>query len=344
MKCPKCNAKQKPSSDASCPCGYRFALNPKESPYLSDRAVQHVIDKLSGSGQYYFTYNQLYSALHKAGADKKKKNKRIVAIMIVVFSGLFALGASKVVGIWLSIIMASVGIAGLIAWLLKRPEAKYDELTQVIQTYRSLHPIANMVDGTRFKVERTKEELKKELFDYAPERILIVQNDQMVDMLVMNRFHFENKTVIVSANKYPDHVFNACQKFLAKKPDIHVELLHDASLEGVKLKNKLLADKTWNLEGKNIVDLGLSIQDVANVKDPVWLPGRRTVAPVTGRSTGAAEDKINQGMRFPADFAPPSLMMGILTVAVIGGLAFMSEELLAAQAAKTGQDYSGGFG
>jgi hypothetical protein len=344
MKCPKCEAKQKASSGAACPCGYRFALNPKDSPYLSDRAMAHVIDKLSGNGQYYFTFNQLYSALHKAGAEKKKKNKRVGSVLIVIFTVAIAGLVAKPVGLWLSVIVALAGIAGLIAMLRWRPEAKFDELTRVINHYRSLHPIANMVDGTRFKVERTKEELKKELFDYAPERILIAQNDQMVDMLVMNRFHFENKTIIVSANKYPEHVFNACQKFLAKKPDIPVELLHDASWEGVKLKGKLQADKTWNLEGKNMVDLGLSLQDVANIKDPVWLPGRKTAAPLTGSSTGAAEDKINRGMRFPADFAPPSLMMGVLTAAVIGGLAFMSAELLAAQAAKTGQDYSGGFG
>jgi hypothetical protein len=344
MKCPKCEAKQKSSSGATCACGYRFALNPKDSPYLSDRAMAHVIDKLSGNGQYYFTFNQLYSALHKAGYEKKKAKKKVGVLLIVLFSVVLAIVAAKPIGIWLSVVIALAGIGGLIALLLWRPEAKYDELARVINHYRSLHPIANMVDGTRFKVERTKEELKKELFDYAPERILIVQNDQMVDMLVMNRFHFENKTIIVSANKYPEHVFNACQKFLAKKPDIQVELLHDASLEGVKLKSRLLADKSWNLEGKNVVDLGLSTQDVANVKDPIWLPGRKTAAPLTGSPSGAAEDKINQGMRFPADFAPPSLMMGILTAAAIGGLAFMSAELLAAQAAKTGQDYSGGFG
>lgn len=349
MKCPNCSTNQKQSAGMTCgSCGYVFALNPKERPYLSDMAVKAVIDKLSGAGRYYFTYNQLYSALCVA-ARKRGKSKRSGAIAVCVVLSIIGYFVTSVIEAeWLMFVLVPALAVGLI-WYLRRPvSVPHEPTSEAIRAYRAKHPIENLVDGNHFRGEWPKEDLKKELFDYAPERILIVQTDEMADMLILNRFHFENKTVVVSANKYPEHVFHAVQRFLERHPDIPVAIAHDASQEGLQLSEKLQADKSWNLEGKEIVDLGLSPSDVARMKNPLWIPTGRPSSVLAGRRTSSdtPEDKINQGMKVPVDFVAPAAMMGVLGMAVVGMMALMSTDLLAEQAkqATTGTTMGGGYG
>jgi hypothetical protein len=339
MKCPKCETKQKGTAGATCSgCGYVFALNPSEAPYLSDRRMKKAIENLSGTGNYYFTFNQLYAALYRMASKGSSTKHVIVPLLVAVFIGLFV--ATKVNAV-VGIVIVAVAALAIIGFVLRRAAPDHSALVKAINTYRQFHPIENLVDGTRFKREVSKEELKRELFDYAPERILIVEHDDLVDMLVLNRFHFENKTVVVSASKYPEHVFNACQKFLQKKPDIPVEILHDASMEGYRLKEKLLADASWNLKDKEIKDLGLSIQDAGNVQKPVWIPGQRVSQFHSESPKDPVEGKIQQGMKMPVDFVAPGVFLGALSIAALAGLALMSTELLA-EAKK--RDYSGGYG
>ena len=53
---------------------------------------------------------------------------------------------------------------------------------------------------------------------YAPERILVVERDDLVDMLIRNRFHLTAKAVVVSRTGYPERVFAACGIFCATIP------------------------------------------------------------------------------------------------------------------------------
>jgi len=46
-------------------CRYRFALNPKTTPYITDMAFKNAIDRVSGNGQYHFTYNQLFAQVYR---------------------------------------------------------------------------------------------------------------------------------------------------------------------------------------------------------------------------------------------------------------------------------------
>ncbi|MBM3300671.1 MAG: hypothetical protein FJY85_12025 [Deltaproteobacteria bacterium] len=254
-----------------------------------------------------------------------------------------------------------LAVIGLFLMYRSRIQIPHDDLIRVINTYQATNPIPNMVDGQRFKRHAPKAQIKHELFDYAPERILIVPSDDMVDMLVLNRFHMDNKTAVVSASKYPLHVFEACQRMLEKHPDIPVEIIHDVSSDGLHLKSRLLADKSWNLEGRNVKDLGLFPQDVNRIKTPIWIPSGRPSSVLAARAAppavpgeperklgvaGEAEKKIGEGMRMPLDFVGPGVMMSALAVAVIGGTLLMSEELLAEEFRKTTKEGTadGGFG
>lgn len=342
MKCPLCSEKTKYSSGVTCKCGYRFALDPSQEPRISDKAMHSVVSKLSSDGKRLFTYNQLYAALHKI-ATKKKSVARKSGVAAVGFLSCVAAAVLWGNFSWMWA-LPPILFGGAIVFLILRwkPIPKHDALIQAINAYRRVHPLATLADGHRFKKDWTSEDLKQELFNYAPERMLIVQTDDVVDMLVGNKFHFETKTVVVSASKYPEHVFKACQTFLRKSPDLKIFVLHDASRDGLRLKEKLKADPAWCLQDRDLTDLGLSPEDIKNVKEPIWMPTRGGASAAPAHAT--VEEKINHGMRFPVDFVPPAAMIGILGTAVVAGLMFMSPELLAAQATKTGTDSSGGFG
>jgi hypothetical protein len=339
MKCPSCSNDQKKKEGSACKtCGYVFALDPKAAPYISDYGMNKTIDKLTGGGRYHFTYNELYAALHAMSAPKTLKTKRALVAVVCVGAVIATLVLRTFLG-WGAVIVPLAAAVGIIL-LIRRPSLpKYEDVSNCITTYRQTHKIQNLASGVKFGGEIPRDQIKAEFFTYAPERILIVQRDDMVDMLVMNRFHVENKTAIVSVNKYPAHVFDAVMRFLEKKPDIPIQVMHDASLEGERLVASLKANKSWNLADKNVTDLGVFLADVENVKDAVWLPGRTTVGTGGGKT---AQELAQQGMRVPVDSAPPNLLLGAMGLAVVSALALAGTDLLAMQAAQ--KDTSNGFG
>ncbi|QTA78379.1 DNA topoisomerase VI subunit A domain-containing protein [Desulfonema limicola] len=345
MKCPNCQNNQKYKDGMICNmCKYHFALNPKEKYGMSDQGFKALLDKLSGAGQFYYTYNQLYAQVYRA--IRKKHHPGFLGLSCA--------------GIFLTIIAYSVlvGAFGLgwqypaafffvfmiFAFILNRRSFKlgYDVPGRIIETYKIIHPLENLADGTKFK-HLDKTSLDAEFFKYAPERILITEHDDMADMLLLNRFHFDNKTLVVSAQKYPYAAFEACQGFLANHPDIPVLLIHDCSDAGLKMQGKLLTDKSWNLEGRNINNLGLHPKDVDKLKSPVWIPYDKDK---TILLQGAAHENIEQGFKMPLDIAPPSSMIGTLGIAMAAGLALLSDDLLAMQRENAGgmDSFGGGFG
>lgn len=345
MKCPKCQNNQKFKYGMICNmCRYHFALNPKEKYGISDAAFKAVLDKLSGGGHYYFTYNQLYAQVYRL--IKKKHHTGFLGasclgVIITVAGSAILIGGF---GLGWKSCSALFFTAMVLAYFIgRRPfKLEYHIPAQKIETYKNIHPLDNLADGTKFK-HLNKMGLDAEFLKHAPERILIVEHDDMVDMLLLNRFHFDNKTLVLSAQKYPYAAFEACQGFLANHPDIPVLLIHDCSEAGLQMQGKLLTDQSWNLEGKNINNMGLHPKDVEKLKSPIWIPKNKDEKI---SAQGPPPENIDQGFKMPLDIAPPSAMMGTLGVAAIAGMALLSEELLAMQQenAKGTASFGGGFG
>lgn len=329
MKCPECAFNQKVKHGMRCgKCGYRFALSPKKPPYLSDMAFKMAVDRLTGNDQYYFTFGQLYAAIHNLIRKKHRRRKVIPIIFIAAIAALFLFSTG-----WGGILffLALLVIARLFFWkkiINFFNRVSHDEIDRAIRDYRKYHLLPKMATGRGFRGSRGPR-LDEELFDYAPERILIVEHDDLVDMLIHNRFPFENKTLVVGAGKYPEQAFQACQGFLARHPDIPVYIIHDVSLAGMGLQNKLISDAFWNLKGKNVQDLGLHSPALQRIKQPVWIPKTNGKAKAANLTNVRAN--IRLGFRLPVDYVPPVAMQGMLAVAVAGGVTLLSEELLAQQ-------------
>lgn len=337
MKCPGCLFNQKYKSGMVCGgCGYRFALNPKEPYGITDMAFKLALDKLSGAGQYYFTHDQLYARIYRLVVKKETPDLLSLSCLGIF---LIAMGAAILVGalgleMWTLAVLTALVIIFIVR-LHKKPVAiPADIPLKHIKTYKAIHPIDNLVDGTRFR-EPADHEFDAEFLDYAPERILIVEHDDTVDMLLLNRFHFENKTLVVSAGKYPGPAFEACRRFLSAHPDLPVFLVHDCSADGIRMQSRLLTDPGWDLKEKNITNLGLHPKDVARLKRPMWIPediggaGQKETIGTTGDSW----EYIDQHFRMPLDVAGPRVFIGSMGLAMTLGVPLLSEELLAEQRA-----------
>ena len=333
MKCPACGTNWKYKDGMTCRCGYRFSLNPKEPPFVSDATLHHLDTRLSEDGTMYFTYNQLYVQLYGL-LRRKKHRERILFTVLLAAAALFAVGAlAAITGGSVLPVMAALALIAGIFWFARRPiQIPHDQIVRKLQTYTAAHPMKNLVDGTRFEAA-SPNGFEADLLQFAPERILIVDRNDVADMLLLNRFHFEQKTLVVSARKYPAHAFYACQQILLQHPDVPVMLMHDASREGYRMQRKLLDDPSWNLQNQHVQDLGLHPWDVDKVRRPVWIPpDAGGLSAKIGRSPGgSAAENIQQGFFVPVDGAPPRALTGMMGLALVTGLALLSEDLAAHQ-------------
>jgi len=348
MKCPQCLANQKYKDGMTCRgCGYRFALDPKKPPYITDSAFKSALLKLSHQGRYWFTRDQLYVRIHRLIQQKK----RIGPVPLVIGGIFFAFWGSGMLmgiglGMWpaiLWILLLAAGIAGYRFRHVSVPPAIPERL---IQAYQSLHPIEHLADGRRLG-KAIPQDLDEDLFAHGPEGILITDRSDTAEMLILNRFHFENRILVVSQEKYPPSAFEACRGFLSRHPDIPVYLIHDCSREGLRMQGKLVTDPEWGLDEKRIRNLGFHPGNVDRLKSPVWIPEALRDKEPKRIPKGSTADHLQNGYRLPLGIAPPGAFAGTLALAVTAGLSLMSEELLAMQqesAASGSGGISFGFG
>jgi hypothetical protein len=348
MKCPECGKAQKRKDGMVCnSCKYQFALDPKQPPNITDAAMRKTIDTLSAKGMYYFTFHQLFTQIYRLC---RKKIRNIGCFYAAIISAFIAISSFAVFSDVLLLFRIVFGLFGIFIistivitnYRHLKVYQNYKSITKIIYDYHSQHPIQNMADGNHFRKQLIKK-IDAEILSYSPERILIVEHDDVADMLILNRFHLENKVLVLSANKYPKHAFEAYQYFIQKNPDLLVEVLHDVSKTGHHLRGSLLADPSWHLNAKHVRDLGLSYTNVEKLREPMWIPNRAD-QPILNK--GNVVENMRNGYRIPLDTAPPKAFSAGVIMAIATGMALLSEELLAEQQKQKGGDWdsSGGYG
>ncbi|MCB1158108.1 MAG: hypothetical protein H7A25_00835 [Leptospiraceae bacterium] len=320
MKCPSCNSLHPYKDGMKCKCGYNFVLNPKEAPYFSDTLMKATIDKLSGNGLYYFTRNQLYSALYKRRLQTTRKTRLwvggFISLGILLLLSLMSFNVyGKKEGFFVS------GFAFLLFVFIMNRLSKTSpkfmgDIFSLIDKYHQVHPIKNMATGKAFQNLKEKK-FDKSFFEHAPERILIVEHDDFTDVLLLNNFYFDEKCLVLSENKYPNRIFQAYQEFIEKHPDIPIHIMHDASERGFKMEERLRSDSSWKLSGKTILDMGIKKEDVEVLgkQGGFWIGKDKKEVSVHQNM----EENMKKGYMVPMDFAPPLRMSGILAGSMLMG-------------------------
>lgn len=332
MRCPECNHNQKYRDGTRCgKCSYQFVLR-KKSDGLSDHGLRQIIKRLSDSGQYAFTETQLLLEICRYWRRSATKEMIIGLVISAIPLAIFGIAIGWAVGG----VIYGINLIWMIWGSQRRkthlPLAKARKL---VQRYHQAHPITELADGKAFLQQATAEQPYGE--DYAPERILIVERDEWVDLLVRNRFHLSHKTAVLSRSGYPQRVLDACRAFLRQHPQTPVQLLHDASLTGFNLKAQLSSDPNWCLAGQKLVDLGLSKQTLQNAGRLPWLPANPRHK---GRLSADVTKMLSGRYRMPLDCLGPKASLSLIGAALLGGALLLPTP--PASGDSSGGDSSGG--
>lgn len=323
MRCPECSHRQKFKDGAHCQkCRYRFVFR-RQQDQISDFTLRQIILRLSDQGHYAFTATQL--ALEICRLWRKKAlglfGCGLIALIVSVIAGLVVftewggLGAALVPLI----------ILPLAFWLGRRSKATLSigKARRIVTQYHQAHPIQGLADGAAFRRITPPADFQEP--HYAPERMLIVERDELVDLLVRNRFHLTAKAAIVSRTGYPEPVFAACQAFLRNHPNTPAQVLHDASLQGFALTAQLAADRQWRFAVAHLVDLGLSRTALDGGSERPWLPTHP--ARRAGFFGGDPAKRLHAGYRLPLDALGPKPLLNALSAAVISGTLLLTPEV-----------------
>jgi hypothetical protein len=324
MRCPECHHTQKHKDGVRCQqCHYQFVFR-RQQDQISDFALRQIIQRLSDNGQYAFTATQL--ALDISRFWRKKYlgplGCSVIALIISAVAGLIAftewgwIGAALVPGV----------ILPLAVWLGRYGKTKLSihKARQIVKQYHQIHPIQALADGAAFRQPTPTVDFQDP--HYAPERILVVERDDLVDLLVRNRFHLTAKAAVVSRTGYPERVFAACQEFLRNHPNTPVQVIHDASLPGFALTAQLATDPDWPLAKSCLVDLGISRTALNDDSRLPWLPTNPSQR--DGVFGGNPAKRLQAGYRVPLDHVGPKPMINVLGAAVAAGTLLLAPELL----------------
>jgi DNA-directed RNA polymerase subunit RPC12/RpoP len=336
MRCPKCSHEQKYKDGMKCvQCGYRFVFNPKTDK-LRDNVISQMIQQLSDNGHYYFTRTQLATEIGKYWRKQKIGPIGFVIIVMIFWSIISAI--SEFSWFMAVAIFSFVVLPLTIFWAIRRKNRiAFKDVQASIQNYHKIHPIEQMVNGKAFvetpdnpiqskpKISSLDFSLdnpaaidtQQQEWFLAPEHILIVERDDIVDMLIRNRFHLETKTLVVSFSGYPTSAFKACPGFIKNNPNMSVQVLHDASVNSFGFIHKIRGDAKWRFARENLVDLGLSRKSLADKSElRPWLSGANSDKVIFSKDFNKM---LREGRSFPIDSLPPKPLLNQLSAAVVAG-------------------------
>lgn len=319
MRCPECRHVQKYREGTRCKkCNYQFVFR-KSADGISDFALRQIIQRLSDNDQQAFTATQLALAICRSWRQKKGA---LIGCGVVTLAVAILIGLTQHASLGFAVfaILSTLLISG---WW-KRGRIPFHKARKLVDRYHQAHPIAALADGRAFRQQAAPADLEDP--QYAPERILVVERDDLVDMLIRNRFHLSHKTAVVSRSGYPERVFATCREFLKNHPDTPVQVLHDASTSGFGLTAQLAADPKWEFARQRLIDLGISRATLDGGSSFPWLP------PDNSRRDGALSTDpakmLRAGRRVPVDYIGPKPLLNLLGAAVVGGALLLAPEIL----------------
>jgi len=335
MRCPECKHNQKYKEGTRCKqCRYQFVFRKKDDE-ITDLAMRQIIQRLSDHEQYSFTETQL--ALEICRLWRKKTlgpvGCSVITLIVSVIAGLIAFNKWS----WFGGILILAVLLPLAIWLGQRGKSKlpFNKACKIVKRYHQTHPINQLADGTAFRRQAPVADFQDP--HYAPERILVVERDDLVDMLIRNRFHLTAKAAVVSRTGYPEWVFTACQEFLRNHPDTPVQVIHDGSNAGFALTGQLAADPKWRFAHARLVDLGISRSALNSAASLPWLPTQPTRH--DGVFGGNVTKMLRATYRTPVDYVGPKPMMNLLSAAVVAGALLLAPEILNSSSLEVEVDY-----
>jgi hypothetical protein len=282
-RCQKDSRKKERTGDACPHCGQRFVLDPSAAPGLSDMRYQAAIDHVSANGAVRFLPEHVWYEVGRLAALRAVKQARNVhfglfAAAGIVLTTLFGLSLGAAGGVAAAVIAA---LGSLITYAVARRAGVYTpqglglslpEAQRLWSRWREVHKelpglVAPKRGGTKQAPDIDPEELKSYSFD----RAVVCDDPRVVDLLVANRFHFENNCAILSEGGAPAAVFDTVREMIRNNTNIRVFVLHHCTPSGCGLAARLRADPAWFKGIGTVFDVGL-LPDQVDELGGAWEP------------------------------------------------------------------------
>jgi hypothetical protein len=266
MKCVRCghDSKYKEREGGTCPkCKGEFAFEPKNGDRYTDGAFQHAIDVVSSQGTVRFDLSHLHHHL-----SRMRPPTQVLAIVlplaVAIVGTLFAVVVAHDASLFMGIVGVAIAMAAAfgVRWLtydrsptLSLERASFDAYwTRWVRVHGAPK---GLIQKARRALPARSRELEAELRSYSFDRAVICDKPAVVDVLVANRFHFENNCAILSVGGYPEAAFDTVRAMLRNNPRLLVLALHDATPEGCQLAHRLANDPDWFQGRARVIDVGL---------------------------------------------------------------------------------------
>ena len=265
MKCPRCdyNHPRKKAGMTCSACSYRFTFDPSgwTTAGLTDGKFLSFVRSASMNGTLYYTRNQLYGAY-----CRKQKPQRVlhyIAIAVLaIFAGNQLLNGSLIFGFLLFVPLFWIVRS---AFRVKPHVVAPKKFSSWVEQWRNDgKPLEKMIVGPTLH-QPPPDWQESDIYDYGVEKLLIVQRDELVDLMVLNNTHAKERALVIAESGYPAYLMPLAQRLLEQDPSLPVHLLHDATPEGQQMATRVRR-MNLPLEGREIIDLGLWPDDFKRLK------------------------------------------------------------------------------
>ncbi len=232
MRCIHCgsDAKFRERGSGHCPsCRRRFAFEPQRDRGMTDPTFKLAVEGVSDGGRLAFNDDQLYHEVCR----RVRRHRILHRLLRRPITSLDRQSFDLLLARWIDVHGPVVG--------------------------RLEHNVFGNVDPGA---------LDPRVDAYGFERLVICDDDAIADVLLVNGFHSDSRSPVLSRRGYPAHVYEALIPRLREQPPATVIVVHSADWDGCRLAAAIAEDPRWfaGLELARVVDAGLRPGDAARYR------------------------------------------------------------------------------
>lgn len=356
MKCIVCDTnntlRDRVKNNGICQqCQHPFAFEPAtmQGVKITDRFFADAIEDISAHQTLFFTFRQLLYTLDRRVkkvriSDLEYNNLTVPAIITgIAFSITWGWGflveidypflAAAIVG------MVSYGISTMFSQLVHfggGGTVTTEQLQEWIDAWERINsPIEKLLP--KLPAENNSIAIDPEISAYSFDRVVICEKDAIAQLLIANNFHFENNCAILSANGYPQSIFNTILTMLRRNAELKVYIFHDASASGISLVRTIRTSSDW-FGNQNVLvcDIGLLPRQFfsrfrVDVRvSPAYAAAAKQLPPIITQTLTDRELRWLQAGKFVEldSFSPAKIIELLHKGIAIGRTAASSDQLL----------------
>jgi hypothetical protein len=309
VKCPSCGGSHKHSAGMRCGCGYDFVLDPKVHGF-GDTRLLAVVAAVSGNGTYAFTENQLY-AEHVARSVRDRRRRAWGLLAFALILAAVGIGASVAFEAPAFLLLCVFGTLIAIVQIIRLVGGRAIERESWDRAVAAARNAGRIAHLDKLIHERTlgappPPGPEADLLDYGVERVLVVEDDLMVDLFVRNGLHAAERCLVVAESGYPSYIAEYARRCMRERADLPIFVLHGARpgrRDPASRVARAVGIDRAELAGRAITDLGLEDADVARIKR------------LRAYRSGSHTDHV------PADVLPMASLHTGLAACLVGGVA-----------------------